>query len=144
MEPNRATIPDATNLLIDRMLPEQYNLSMDLDIFIEECRRYFQLTNMDEMTKSLIVKTLLQKELVKTYEAVDELIIDFEERLRKAFDKPKSLIADLLEIMEYRKCKDSAETFFDKIDKLTTRLANHKWDKVELTKIILIHCKDDK
>ena len=57
-----ATTPDATNLLIGRMLPEQYNLSMDLDIFIEECRRFFQLTNMDEMTKSLIVKTLLQKE----------------------------------------------------------------------------------
>ena len=68
----------------------------------------------------------------------------YEARLRKAFQKPSSLVNDLKEIFEFRKGSISAEKYFDTINKLTDKLLRHKLDKKELTKYFLIHCVDSK
>lgn len=139
-EPNMAT----TQVLINRLVPDVFDGRMDLETFIMDCRRFFDIANIEENARGLMIKTMINRELIPIYEAVEINITGFEERLRKAFQKPSSLINDMKEIMEYRKGSNTAEKFFEDVNRMTEKLLRHKWDKNELTKYFLIHCVDDK
>lgn len=77
----------------------------------------------------IIVKTLLQKNLVKSYEVVKGLV-----NFCREAEKLKSIIVDLVEILDFQRCKDSPYHLFDRIDNLTTKLLGHNWNNDELTK----------
>ena len=133
-----------TQVLINRLVPDVFDGRMDLETFIMDCRRFFDIANIEENARGLMIKTMINRELIPIYEAVEINITGFEERLRKAFQKPSSLINDMKEIMEYRKGSNTAEKFFEDVNRMTEKLLRHKWDKNELTKYFLIHCVDDK
>ena len=86
----------------------------------------------------------MNRELIPIHESVENNILGYEARLRKAFQKPSSLVNDIKEIFEFRKGSISAQKYFDTINKLTDKLPRRKWDKKELTKYFLIHCVDNK
>ena len=138
-----ATLAASQNL-IDRLLPDQYDGRVDIEEFIQDCQRFFDVANMDDNMRNIMIKTLMNRELIPIYEAVENNIVGYEARLRKAFQKPSSLVNDIKEIFEFRKGSISAEKYFDTINKLTDKLLRHKWDKKELTKYFLIHCVDSK
>ena len=112
---------------------------MDLEKFIRECERYFRVTDIAEAQRNLFVICFLNKELIEVYEKVDSKIDNYKDRLRKAFDRPASLVQDWTELMEHKK-EDCAEVYFIKVVNLVGKVLRHKLDKEELVKYFLVHC----
>ena len=106
-----ATLADSQNL-IDRLLPDQYDGRVDIEEFIQDFQRFFDFANMDDNMRNIMIKTLMNWELIPIYEA----------RLRKAFQKLSSLVNDIKEIFEFKKESISAEKYFDTINKVTDKL----------------------
>ena len=77
----------------------------------------------------------MNRKFIPIYEAVENNIVGYEARLRKACQKPSSLVNDIKEIFEFRKGSISAEKYFDTINKLTDKLLRHKWDKKRTSKV---------
>lgn len=111
-------------------------MPIDLNVFIEECRYFFQITKeyrrTDEESDNEDYTTEWSDEDLQT---IDKLIVDFQDSLR-ALEKPKSTITG--------KVKIGPNGFFDRIHKLAIRLVVHKWNKEERKKVLLIHYTDDK
>ena len=81
---------------------------------------------MSEDCQSLIVKTMMDRNLVPIYEAVEKSVTGFDERMRKAYQKPQTLLSDIQEELTNMKASYSAERFFEKIDRLVDKLLKHK------------------
>ena len=126
------------------MIPEIYQGTQDVENFIADCNRYFDLCGLDDLNRNMIVKCLIRRDLLPVYEPVPEKNQGFEKKLREAFQKPASLIEDFLEIYNYEKDTETASMFFDKVEKLVTKLMAHKWSEEELTAYFLVHCVKDK
>ena len=134
-----ATTPSAIN----NLAPQMYNGDGDLEQFITDCQRFFEVSQISDTLQPLVVKAFIHRDLLATYENVDSKIFNFVDRLRKAFKRPTSLIQDLQEIINYRKGEDSAIIYCNKIEKMVDRILNHKWTKPELMSYFLTHCVDD-
>ena len=87
-----ATTPATYANLLHHMIPEAYNGDQNLEDFIVDCRRFFEISKIEGEIQSILVKGFISKELIAIYESVDSKITNFEERLKIAFQKPSSLI----------------------------------------------------
>ena len=67
-----ATLTSTNQILLERLLPDKLTSRSDLEVFITECRRFFEISNMTEEIQSLMVKTLMDRSLVPVYEAVEK------------------------------------------------------------------------
>ena len=132
-----------TPSIVNNLAPKIFDGNSDLEDFIGDCQRFFEVCQINESIQMLMVKAFIGRDLLATYEAVDSKIVDFAERLRKAFKKPTSLIQDLQDLMTYRKGSDSAPAFFNKVEKMVDKILNHKWNKQELMSYFLTHCVED-
>ena len=132
-----------TASVIGNLAPKVYDGSQDIEEFIADCQRFFEVAQINEAIQATIVKAFVDRDMLATYETVDSKITDFKDRLRKAFKRPSSLIQDLNEMMTYRKGTDSATVFFNKIEKMVDRVLLHKWNKQELMTYFLTHCVED-
>jgi Zinc knuckle len=132
-----------TASVIGNLAPKVYDGSQDIEEFIADCQRFFEVAQINEAIQATIVKAFVDRDMLATYETVDSKITDFKDRLRKAFKRPSSLIQDLNELMTYRKGTDSATVFFNKIEKMVDRVLLHKWNKQELMTYFLTHCVED-
>ena len=130
--------------IAETMIPAVFQGEEDLDIFIEDCKRYFELCALDEASQGIIIKCLIRRDLLPIYEAVKDVGQTFEERMREAFQKPSSLIGDFMEIFNYEKESDAATVYFEKVEKLVKRLMKHRWNEEELVAYFLVHCVKDK
>ena len=88
-----------TNTFTDSLKPERYEVGRDIEKFIMECERYFRVSAIDEKQRSLFVNCFMNKELIDIYEKVKAKITNYRERLRKAFERPASLVRDLTELV---------------------------------------------
>ena len=143
---NMATTPNIQYMKMDisrNLIPEIYQGEGDIEEFITECQRYFQLCGLQREQQGIMVQCLISRDLIPIYAAVEERNQGFEEKLREAFKKPTSLIGDFMELYKYEKNQEAAPVFFDKVDKLVTKLMKHKWDKNELLSYFLVHCIKD-
>lgn len=134
----------ATLAIVNKMIPDVYDGRYEIETFIEECKRYFQLCGLDQDNQNMMIKCLISRDILPIYEAVDVKFINFEDRLREAFKKPSTLIGDFLNLYNYEKDNDAAPVFFEKIEKMVDKVLKHKWDKNELVAYFLIHCVKDK
>ena len=134
----------ATLAMINKMIPDIYDGSVDVEIFIGECKRYFQLCGLEQSSQGMMIKCLISRELLPIYEAIEEDETCFEDRLKKAFKKPTTLIGDFLTLCNYEKNEDTAPVYFEKIEKMVDQVLKHKWDKKELMSYFLVHCIKDK
>ena len=132
------------NSYIQNLIPETYDGSRDLEDFIKECDRFFEVTKVEQEAKPILIKAFIQKELLPLYEKIDKKIETYEERLRKAFEKPTNLIQDFMKLYHYQKNNDDAEVYFTKIEAMVKKLMKHKWDEFQLTAYFLVHCVNDK
>jgi len=133
-----------TNNLVNKMIPDVYDGRGDIDIFINECKRYFELCGLSQENQNMMIKCLIARDMLPIYESVDVKHVNFEDRLRAAFKKPTSLIGDFLKLCQYEKENDIAPVFFEKIEKMVDQILQHKWDKNELIAYFLVHCVKDK
>jgi len=62
------------------LVPKTYNGENNLEEFIEECRRFFEVSGTDPNLKGIMVKAFLSRDLIPVYEQVDPNIVEFEER----------------------------------------------------------------
>lgn len=131
-----------TDLLISRLLPEKFHKGDDLENFIKDCQRFFGATKTTIRMQVILTTTLLDRSLMEDYEAAEGKTM--EEKLRYAFSKPTSLMDDLKEALSYEQGSDSAETFIEKIKKMTKKLIAHKWDEEEIEKCLLTNCVRDR
>ena len=139
------TNTDFTKMKIaESMIPGIFQADDDVDIFIQECNRYFDLCGFDDVSRNLVIKCLIKRELLPIYEAVPEKGQGFEKKLREAFLKPASMIEDFLELYNYEKDMDSSTIFFDKVEKMVKKLMKHSWTEEEVTAYFLVHCIKDK
>ena len=135
------TTSDLTKWKIaEAMTPRIFQRNDNLEEFITDCSRFFDLCGLEEQARCLMVKCFLSKELLPAYEAVQEIRQSFDKKIREAFQKPASLIEDFLEIFNYEKNADPAAVFFENVDRMVNQLLRHKWNKEELTAYFLVHC----
>ena len=125
------------------MVPSIFNGTNDLEGFIEDCTRYFKICGLEEDSQSMMVKCLISRDILPIYEAIPERNQSFAEKLREAFEKPSSLIGDLIKILNYEKDSDPAIIFFKKIEDMVDKIMIHKWNREELVSYFLIHCNKE-
>lgn len=130
--------------IAESMVPTIFQGDEDLDIFIADCKRYFELCGLDEGNQSLMVKCLIRRDLLPIYEGVIDRGQSFEEKLKEAFQKPSSLIGDFMEIYNYEKNEDTALVYFEKVERLVKKLIKHSWTEEQLNAYFLVHCVKDK
>jgi hypothetical protein len=110
----------------NNVLPRTFEESSDVEEFIIDCKRYFEIFGIKGAIQVNFVKCLMKRELIPVFEEVQTGT--FDERLRMAFKKPSSLAKDITKLVEYRK-EDSAEVYFKKIETLVDNVMKYKWEK---------------
>ena len=98
-----------TELSIKAFRSERFRRGDDLDIFIKNCERYFGVPQALMEISKYTVAALLYKELQEEYEAEDEKMKEFEERLRKAFSSTSTMMEDMNKAFGYERREDSAD-----------------------------------
>ena len=126
--------------LMERFRPKRYKKNDDIEEFIKECQRYFNLTKVKKEMQEPIVIGCLDDEAIIIYEKMKGTSRDYTERLREAFQRKTTIIEDLTTAITYAKNGETAEEYFEKIEKIVDRLLQHKWEKEDLMQTLLVHC----
>lgn len=129
--------------ILSRLVPEKYRRGDDIEQFIKNCNRYFDICKTTKTMRNLVVIALLDQSMIAQYEAVPEEIKDYDQRLRKAFGKKRSLAQDWLRALQYRRESESAEVFFDRIEQMAEDIMAHKTTKEDLVAFLAVHCSED-
>ena len=79
-------------------------------MLITDSKLFFEMADTIEDCQSLIVKTMMDRNLDPIYETVEKYVTGLDKRLRNAFQKPQTLLSHIQKALTYRKASDSAET----------------------------------
>jgi Zinc knuckle len=124
--------------------PETFQRNGDLDNFILELKRFFELTQQPPEFQETLTKAFLSVELVTQYEETQSTTEGFEDRLRKAFEPKKNLAVDLEAALRFRKSDENCSQFFEKIEKLVDNILRHKLTKPALMLFLTQHAIEDR
>ena len=91
-----------------------------------------------------MIPCLLERSLRDEYETVDSNIKKWEERLQNAFQKKTSFMEDLQEALSYKQTSEELRVFFDKIEKLATKILSHPISKDFWVEQLLLTCSKEK
>ena len=139
---NMATTP--RDMLIEALHPGIFTKGDDVEIFISRCTRYFEASGIHKSMRSILVIGLINKDLRDIYESTEKVgLKSFEDRMRKAFSRPQTLIQDMERAFNFRRNKEDVDGYEKKIDAMVERLFQHKWDKESLKRELLVHCCND-
>ena len=141
---NIATTP--RDMLVEALHPGVFSRNEDLENFITKTTRYFDASGITKPMRSILVVGLLERSLRNKYEDTEnnEDCKSFEERLRKAFGRHRSLLQELEFAIRFRRRNEDTESYEKKIDAMVEKLLRYRWDKQTLKKELLIHCCEDK
>ena len=124
--------------------PETFQRNGDLDNFILELKRFFELTQQPPEFQETLTKAFLLVELVTQYEETQSTTEGFEDRLRKAFEPKKNLAVDLEAALRFRKSDENCSQFFEKIEKLVDNILRHKLTKPALMLFLTQHAIENR
>ena len=133
-----------TDTVIQNFKPERFSKGQDIEVFIEQCEIFFTFARMTIEQRQVMVICFLDRDLVETYKRVDKSIKDYKERLRKAFKVERPLLQDIKAIFSYKRTNETAEKYFEEIDKLVNNFFRADLTKDELTEQLLIECANEK
>ena len=140
--PNMATTPGhSLNSFVPT--PKTFNIGDNIEEFLEEIERFYQLTETRGPLQNTFIKAFLSTEAIKSYESVDENIEDYAARCRKAFEEPASIAKDFYAAIQYRKGEDSATQYLKKINRLADNIMRHELTKEKLVSFLLQNGIDD-
>lgn len=131
------------NLVLERIIPQQFRRNDDVEEFIVDCERFFTLGEIPEKSRAAMMMALIDKELIADYEKTPAEL-DYKERLRGAFAKRSTLMEDLQEALRYRKGDDDAAQFETKITNMVKKIFAHELTVENVTKLLMVHCIDSK
>lgn len=123
--------------------PKTFNIGDDIEEFLEEISRFYELTMTQGPVQRTFIKAFLSSDAVKLYEAVDDSIDDYAQRCRRAFEEPANIGKDLLAALQYRKGNESVNSFFHKIDRLADNILRHNLTKENLVSFLLQNAVED-
>ena len=90
------------DLLNEAVHPGIFGPGDDVEQFIKKCSRYFETTGIKKGLRSVLVVAFLARELGDAYENKDPSL-EYEERLRKTFYRPSSMMEDLKKANNYKR-----------------------------------------
>lgn len=140
---SQAADKSTREMLAQALHPGLFKVGDDVDLFIDKCTRYFNGVNIPKTLRQTLVIGLIVPSAREQYETVDEKISDFEERMRKAFSRPKSRSRDMKELLRYERTTENVKMFVKKVDTLIDRVLAHEWTKEELRKEMLLLCNNE-
>lgn len=140
---NMAAIGKNHDFILQNLLPRTYTRGDDVEQFIRKCRRFFKSAGYNKAEMERLIIALLDDEAAMEYEKLDSSIGSYEDRLRKAFQKPNTLKGDWEELLSLRKGNDNAKTFADKLRKAVQKVLAHKLDEESLMKVFLLNGAQD-
>ena len=128
---NMATTP---NSILERMLPKLYGHGDDLEVFINQCKRYFELLNKSKKNQERLIYGMIDDDLLEEYECT---------ALRMAFGKPVDPIADWINLFQYRRNSENTKIYIQKVKTLVKRALSHPLSEEQLTAKMLVYCCND-
>ena len=137
-----ATTP--RDMLIEALHPGVFRGEEDVEAFIQRSTRYFDASGIQKPMRTILVIGLIAKELRDKYEATEKLGKSFEDRIRAAFTKKRTLAQEVEAAFQYRRRKEDTDGYVKKIDALVDNLLKHKWNKETLTMELMTHCCNDR
>lgn len=139
---NMATT-NSRDLLSEALHPGIFRRNDDLEKFLSKCNRYLDLVGIQKSIRGLVIIGLLDKDIREKYEITEDDGTGYENRMRRAFSKPKSMIRDLKEALNYRRGDEDLDIYVKRVDDLVDKLMTHKWEKEDIRKELLVHCCND-
>lgn len=100
---NMATIGRNQEYLLQNLVPRIYAKGEDIEDFIKKCRRFFKSAGYNKAEKERLIVALLDEDAAIEYEKIDAAIGSYEDRLRKAFQKPNTLKGDWEDLLSIKK-----------------------------------------
>lgn len=126
----------ATTPIQNLLLPDKYCGDTDVEEFIQECERFFEISQTVDPIKPLVIAGLIDRSVSAQYNATEDSL-PWKERLRKAYSVETNLLEDWRTALNVEKSNDSPAVYFQKVDKLVTKLLSHSYSKESLTAYIL-------
>jgi len=111
---NMATTP----MLQSIRPPDTLDIGGDIEKFIEESEKLFELTQTSEEHRGIFIKAILSLEATRKFDET-EVDCDYKKRIQTAFSKPSNLDNDLNAALRYRRGGDSMTEFVRRIKTLT-------------------------
>lgn len=126
----------------ERLAPDTFRKGDCVDKFLEDCARFFEISNIKKM-QSTLIKAFIDKELLDKYEKTDANL-DYKDRVRQAFGRQSTIIQDWEEALAYRKGSDDTDQFVKMIDRLVTKVMGFKGSAEEMKAMLMLHCVDNR
>jgi len=139
---NMATT-NSRDLLSEALHPGIYRRNDDVEKFLIKCNRYLDLVGIQKSIRGLVIIGLLDKDIREKYEITEDDGTGYENRMRRAFSRPKSMVRDLKEALNYRRGDEDLDIYVKRVDDLVDKLMSHKWEKEDIRKELLVHCCND-
>ena len=143
-----SVIPNMATTLSDpflaRLMPETYRRGENVETFIKECKTFFKYASYSAARQEIVIPCLLERELREEYETVDAGTQKWEDKLIKAFQQKTSFMDDLQEALSYKQTTEEPRVFFDKVEKLATKILSHSITKEFLVEQLLLKCSKEK
>lgn len=139
---NMATT-NSRDLLSEALHPGIFRRNDDVEKFLIKCNRYLDLVGIQKSIRGLVIIGLLDKDIREKYEITEDDGTGYENRMRRAFSRPKSMVRDLKEALNYRRGDEDLDIYVKRVDDLVDKLMSHKWEKEDIRKELLVHCCND-
>ena len=122
--------------------PEVFEVGNDIEKFIEESEKFFELTQTSEEHRGIFIKAFLSIEATRKF---DEILNepDYKKRIQKAFSRPANLAEDLKAALTYKRGGDSSSEFFKKIERLTKNVLRHDLNEEDFKIFLLQNALED-
>ena len=123
--------------------PRTFNIGDNVEEFLEEIERFYELTETPDQVQKTFIKAFLSPEAAKLFEEVDQTIENYSEKCRKAFEEPSNIDKNLYDALHYRKGDQTASQYFKKIHRLADNIIRHDLSKENLLSFLFQNSIDN-
>ena len=142
---NMATTLNTSELLRIIPQPKKFSIEMDVEEFLSEMRNYFNIIQINEEQRNILIRAFMDEDSRKQFEKNVEGTIfeNYEDKFRRVFVKTTNLAEDLQNALAYRKGTASIDEYIRQIEKNVEKVMKHKLTSTKLTAFLLKYCLDD-
>jgi len=126
--------------LAERLLPKMLSRSDDVEKFIKQCQRYFDILAKPKKIREALIYAMIEEDLIADYERTVAQGDGFEARLRIAFGRPKDVVADWEELIQYKRGSESIQTYFQVVKRKVRKLYENQLTEDQMIAKMLVHC----
>ena len=117
---------NSRDLLSEDLNSRIFRRNDDLEKFLIKCNRYLDIVGIQKSIRGLVIIGLLDKDIREKYEITEDDGNGYENQMRRAFSKPKLMIRDLKEALNYRRGDEDLDIYVKRVDDLVDKLMTYK------------------